>query len=516
LDGVNGLEKGCFKMTLGDRVDYFFTKYVRKTKADVPKTVEDSLLLPSKYGGQKEYKELSPEQCREYGTMSALFIKGTVKKNSDTFRAWFNLKRRDGIKMPNEEFDMIRLFEKRTQIKKKFKIAGMSADIWGDGYLLIKFAEPEADGEKSYSKLKREIPENAEPLDLILLNPECITEMYYPDTNNPEQIYYHYFNPKKNEDFPIYPDRILHVKTLELPNSNFGISKVQVLRNILISSADIDVATGEILKWFSHGIQILTKDGMQKAEKERALEMLREHPNFFAFNEKYHFDIKNPTAINPTPFYEHITEAISATLVVPRQILLGVQEGRVTGAEIGFADYYRDIKDNQDLVYTPLIERLYDYLGKAYDKDLSKYDACWNTTYIDELAEADVLGKRITAAVNARSPIKPIISIKEARRIISEGQIELDPEDVPKEELKQPLSPNGEKQIPKEGPNDNPKDIDRNIKPVKRETEKDIQDEWKQDMIDAYKEIKKFQIEKEKELGKQILKEQEENKDADS
>jgi hypothetical protein len=489
-------------MTLMDRFEYISNKYIRKTKTD-KKTIEDDLLTPSDYPIQKNYEQLSPQKCREYALISSLFIKGTVKKNSDTFRAWFELKRYDEIKTTQDELNIIKTFERASQIKKKFKIAGISADVWGDGYLLIKLYEPDNE-DLGNGKLRLSIPENAEPLDLILLNPENITEFYYPNKKDKSVLYYHYVNSDKNEDFPIHPDRILHVKTLELPNSPFGISKAQILRNVLISSADIDVATGEILKWFSHGIQILTKQGMQKAEKEKALKMLTSHPNYFAFNEKYTFDIKNPTAINPTPFYDHITEAISAVLCMPKQVLLGVQIGKTTGAEIGFADYYRDIKDNQDLVYTPLVERLYDLLGKSKGKDFSKFEPIWNTTYIDELAEADVLGKRVAAAVNARSSQKPIISIQEARKIISEGQIELDSEDVPKEELKQPLSPNGETKIPKEGPNDNPKDIDRTMNPVKRETESV---NWKQEMINNYKEIMEL-AKKERKLGEQILKEQ--------
>jgi len=482
-------------MTFGDRVEYFMQKYIRRTKKDDVKGVEDELLLPSQYGNDKPFKELSPKQCYDYALMSALFMKGVVKKNSDTFRAWFKLKREDGIKMPEEEVSIIKSFEKRSEVRKKFKIGGMCADVWGDGYLLIKFYEPYNIGK---NKLKKPVKEDAEPLDLILLNPEYITERYYVD-NDKQTLYYHYVNRNKNEDFPIHPDRILHIKTIEFPNSAFGVSKAQILRNILISSADIDVATGEILKWFSHGIQILTKQNMSKQERDKALKLLQEHPNYFAFSEKYSFDIKNPVAINPMPFYDHVTEAIAAVLCMPKQVLLGVQIGRVTGAEIGYADYYRDIRDNQDLVYTPLIEKLYNYLGKAYNRDFSKYDVVWNIIYIDELAEAELLGKRVAAAVNARSTVKPIISIGEARRIISEGQIELDPEDIPNEEnLKQSKLPINDKPEPK------PEPSDRVVLPVKRETE---DDNWKKEMIENYKELMNI-VKKERKLGEEVLEEQ--------
>ncbi len=489
-------------MTLMDRFDYIATKYIRRTKKEIQQTSEDLLNAPKQYEG-KPNAQLTSEECREYGLTSSTFIKGTIKKNSDTFRAWFKLKREDGTKMTDDEKKIIKGFEKRSEIRKKFKVAGICADIWGDGYLLIKFAnEP-----SGFGKLKTEIPVGAEPVDLIWLNPENIPEMYYPygEPKNGEfkQIYYHYKNIKKDEDFPIHPDRLLHIKTFELPNSPFGISKVQVLKNILKSAEDIDVATGEILKWFSHGIQILTKQNMTKAEKEKAVELMQTHPNFFAFSDKYTFDIKNPTAINPTPFYEHTIQAIADALIMPKHVLQGIVVGRVTGAEVGWADYYRDIRDNQDLVYTPLIERLYKLLGDAYSKDFEKYEIVWETTYIDELAEAEILGKKVAAAVNARAGNKPLITIKEARRIINEGNIELDPEEIPEEEQEPTSQVSSDGKTPEK--NETPNNQERLVKPVTKEHLENYQKE----MIENYKALQEI-IKKERKLGEEILKEQDE------
>jgi hypothetical protein len=483
-------------MTLGDRIYNFNTKYIKKSpqqveKAKEVKTIEDDFALPPEYvsARSKFSGDLTPEKRRELALQSSLFMKGIIKKNSDTFRAWFKLKRDDGVKVTSEDLILVRDFENRTQIKRKFKVAGMCSDIWGDGYLLIKFMEDEVP-----NKLMGEVPEGALPLDLIILNPENITEIKYNESKT--QLYYHYVNTKKNEDKLIHPDRLIHIKTLDLPFDFFGVSKVDILRNILISSADIDIATGEILKWFSHGTQVLTKQGMQKNERTKALELLKEHPNFFAFSEKYKLEVIAPTAINPTPFYEHVSEAIAAALIIPRQVLLGVEIGRVTGAEIGFADYYRDIKDNQELIYTPHLSRLYDLLAKANGRDFSKYDIVWEVTYIDEMAEAELLGKRTAAAVNARSSNPPLVTLKEARRMLNEGQVELDPEVEPESEKVNELPP----RIPQEP--ERPTPPDRLIKPVIRENTSE-----ERDMIQALRDLREIQAKKEKELGKQIIKE---------
>jgi hypothetical protein len=448
--------------------------------------------MRSKYSGG-----LTPEKRRELALQSSLFMKGTIKKNSDTFRAWFKFKRADGIKISKEDLELIKGFETRTEIKRKFRTAGICADIWGDGYLLIKFFEPNNNGDK---KLEQEVPDKSIPLDLILLNSENITE-YRPINPGEKQYYYHYFNAKKSEDKWIHPDRIMHFKTVDLPFDYFGVSKVDILRNILISSADIDIATGEILKWFSHGTQVLTKQGMQKNERTKALALLKEHPNYFAFSEKYHLDVTNPAAIDPTPYYEHISEAIAAALIIPRQVLLGVEIGRVTGAEIGFADYYRDIKDNQELVYTPHILRLYKLLADANERDFSKFEIEWEITYIDEMAEAELLGKRTAAAVNARSSNPPLISVREARRMINEGGVELDPDYEPEEK---PIQ--SDEVPPRKNPSEpqRPEPPSRLVKPVVRAMTND-----EMEMIKALNDLRDLQAKKEKELGKEILEEQE-------
>lgn len=486
-------------MTLIDSVDYLMTKYIKRTAKEIEKitekpTIEDDLSNPEEYSSirSKYSGNLTPEKRRELALQSSLFMKGTIKKNSDTFRAWFKFKRADGIKITIDDLELIKNFETRTQIKRKFRTAGICADIWGDGYLLIKFFEPNNIGDK---KLEQGVPDKSIPLDLILLNSENIIE-YRPINPGEKQYYYRYFNPKKSEDKWIHPDRLIHIKTIDLPFDYFGVSKVDILQNILASSVDIDIATGEILKWFSHGTQVLTKQGMQKNERKKALALLKEHPNYFAFSEKYHLDVTNPASIDPTPYYDHISEAIAAALIIPRQVLLGVEMGRVTGAEIGFADYYRDIKDNQELVYTPHILRLYKLLAESNDRDFSKFEIDWEITYIDEMAEAELLGKRTAAAVNARSSNPPLISVREARQMINEGSVELDPDDEPEEKPLLPTVQQNPNVPPPKNPSEpqRPEPPSRLVKPVVRKM-----------TLEELEMIKKL-----KKLGEDVLQEQDE------
>jgi len=74
---------------------------------------------------------------------------------------------------------------------------------------------------------------------------------------------------------------------------------------------------------------------------------------------------------------------------MPTHMLTGVVVGRSSGAETGYADYYRDVRDDQDLMYTSLLIKLYSQLLKAWGREFT-YDIMWNQIYIDEKAEGDI------------------------------------------------------------------------------------------------------------------------------
>jgi hypothetical protein len=138
-------------------------------------------------------------------------------------------------------------------------------------------------------------------------------------------------------------------------------------------------------------------------------------------------DYKNPTAINPKPFYDYVILNIAAVLNMPTHVLTGIQTGRVTGSEIGFADYYRDVRDEQQLIFEPLLVDLYSRILKAKGRRF-KYVLRWNEIYVDEGMEVEQLVKKIDAAEKALTG--GFITKQEARKILNDGQIIVDPEDV--------------------------------------------------------------------------------------
>jgi hypothetical protein len=65
----------------------------------------------------------------------------------------------------------------------------------------------------------------------------------------------------------------------------------------------------------------------------------------------------------------------------------------------------------------------------------------WNEIFVDELSEAKILQTRSYSAVQCVNAMNPIISIEEARKMLRDGHIELDPSDVPEVEPAESKTP---------------------------------------------------------------------------
>ncbi|GAH07204.1 unnamed protein product, partial [marine sediment metagenome] len=231
--------------------------------------------------------------------------------------------------------------------KFKFVIASICADIYGDGFILKKYTNDVTKIINKEEEVDCELPppDSAKLRNLELIDPENLKDLKYlteKDKRKGKQFkdkgiqHFFYNNQETGKERYIHPSRIMHFKDDQLPFSKFGISKVDMLRNIINSEQDIDIATGEILKWFSHGILEMTCTGMQPNERKEILKVMENHPNFYANSDKWKLTVHNPTAIDPKEFYNYIILGIASVFVMPTQVLLGVQIGKVTGAETGY------------------------------------------------------------------------------------------------------------------------------------------------------------------------------------
>lgn len=414
--------------TLGDKVKQIWVDYIAPTqsKAEPSNNKSRKLKPTSNYDPELKregFKELNPRKRREIANHSPLLMKGVRKKSLDTFRSWFSLNTLDGRGKPiKSDLQLLHDFEVRSNLRHKFFEARVASHIYGDGFLLITFTKDDD------TTLSDPVAPDAEPWNIKVINSEYITEKAYPNKKSMKEglLYYHY--KKGMEDYYIHPDRVIHIPANKIPGMALGVSTIDLLRYVIYSKKNIDIAAGYILSWFSRGMVDIEVMDADKDELKDWEEVARQHPTFWVHNQETKIDFKKPEAIDPKPFYDYVVLNIASALNMPYHILTGIQVGRVEGSEIGFADYYRDVRDDQELVFTPLLRKLYTKILEANGKQW-KYKISWNPIYIDEMTEAKLLEIRVNAASKAFNGSKNgigFIDMEEARRIFNEGQIEVD------------------------------------------------------------------------------------------
>lgn len=476
--------------TIGDHLRKAWRNYVAPSAEDIKVgKKEEKLAYPPDASPEYKHdflkKELSMQECRSTAQQCPAFMKGARKKAMDSIRAWFELQSQNPKTVPvKADLQLLKAFERRAQFKKKWEEAKIAAFIYGDGYLLITY---ENDEKTELHDPPSKIKVNDEsvfvaPWKVKVLNSEFIKEIdFYPSEKEKYQKlftkHFHYEDSKNNKDDWIHPDRIIHFTVDKLPHKEFGNSKINLLRNVIKSMINVDISCGEILAWFAHGTYDIEDEDIDDDKRKMWEKIAKKHPGVWIHGSREHIKAINPTAIDPKPFYDYIVFKVASAFRMPTHVLTGIQVGKVTGAEVGMGDYVKDVKDDQEFEYTPLIEILYERILKAKGRKW-KYDIIWNAIYIDELAEAEILLKRVeaaTLAMNGQRGAGGFINPKESRMIFNKGQIELDTENIPTD-IPKPQKPESPSNTSDDDDDDDgkDKDKDKNKEYLKKQSEKNL------------------------------------------
>jgi len=441
--------------TIGDHLRSAWKNYVAPTAEDI-KVGKKELNLVSPPDGNPEYKHsflkraLTMAECRNTALQCPLFMKGARKKSMDSIRAWFEIVSQNQQTLPvKADLTLIKNFERRTQFISKWLDARIASLIYGDGYLLITY---ENDEKTKLHDPPTKVEVNKElvyvaPWKVRVLNSEHIKEIDFFPAQKEKYTklftkHFHYEDAENNKDYWIHPDRIIHLTVDKLPHKEFGNSKINLLRNIVKSMINVDISCGEILSWFAHGTFDIEDEELDDERRKKWEDIAKQHPGAWIHNDRSKIKAVAPTAIDPKSFYEYLVLKVASAFRMPTHVLTGIQVGKVTGAEVGMGDYVKDVKDDQDLLYTPLIEILYERILRAKGRKW-KYNLLWNAIYIDELAEAEILLKKVeaaTLAMNGQRGAGGFINKKEARTVFNKGQIALDTENIPTD-IPKPVTP---------------------------------------------------------------------------
>lgn len=500
-----GLLGGKMEKTIGDYVKDFYVNYIAPSKDEIIGQKENNLKNPRNASPDQKSsgfgtKKLSMTKCRMVAEQTPLFMKGVRKKSMDSVRAWHEIVVKDGKSEPvSIDLKIIDNFMERNNFQHQWYMMRVDSFVYGDGFILLTFSNDDK------TKLHEPPSKDAVPYSSQLVSPEKIEKIdYYPEKKEfyrRKGVKHFYFQDRETgESYWIHPDRIIHLPGDRLSYSEFGQSKVNLLRNIIKSKINVDIACGEILSWFAHGVFDIGIDNCGENDVDRWTEIANQHPGAW-IHDKDREEIKavNPTTIDPKPFYDYLVLNIASAIVMPVHVLTGVQVGRVTGAEVGTGDYYKDVRDDQDLLYTPLLMKLYKWLLRGHNYNIDekppkrrwKYKIVWNQIYIDERSEAEILKTKVDSAAIALNGPKGgvgFIDEKEAREMINKGQIQLDTDKKPK-----PPQPPQPKPQPKlDDGEDDENAYTRQLDVVEKA------------MIKKRKEI----AERERKIGEKVLKEQ--------
>jgi hypothetical protein len=279
----------------------------------------------------------------ELGTLvmkEPMMRKGIWKENKDIFgEGWYiDIKESIKQKQPDKEvedidLDLVDSFDRTAQTKYKLEQGGISANIYGDGFLEIIFEELED------TNISKPIPSTS-PIDLNVMKAEYIKETEKRAFGNQDKIdYYIYQNINKQY---IHPDRLCHIVKKRLPGHLFGISDVYTASRVLKSMMNADIYFGEAIEWASKGVFDVTLTGANQTELEKAEKDIKRR-NVLIHDENAVWTVHDIQTMSPKEYYDYFFIKIAATLDMPQHILTGVQPGQLTGSEIGLADYYKNI-----------------------------------------------------------------------------------------------------------------------------------------------------------------------------
>lgn len=364
---------------------------------------------------------LTPEAQTFIFMREPLINKGIRKKARDIFREWHDIVPiSDDI--PEEEIDkarrIIEEFNQKAQTKAKLMQATVAAMVYGDGFLEVSYKEDDS------LSAEDEPPEGAEPDNLYLIKSSTITKVEYDEYHEP----LYWIQGKGSDERKIHRDRLIHICVDPRPDSVFGVSKIDLAYKVLLSKMNADEAHGEILWRFGKGFIIIQAPGMTPDEQkviEEAITKKLSPKSIFVGDSSYKVDVKNPSTIDPEPFNDYFYTNIAAALEMPKAILLGVQAGAVTGSEVNLKEYYNDIRNIQETIFTPILTWLYKRLLESHGLEW-KYRIKWNPLFVDEKSEAEILDRR-ASAIDKLYGRNGIITEDEARRMAEQGIIPLPP-----------------------------------------------------------------------------------------
>lgn len=312
-----------------------------------------------------------------------------MKKNSDIFKNGYEL---------NDDHANTILHEYNVDSIVSF--AHLNAEI--SGFSLIYIAYPDVQKIADYAN---PAPSNTIPVFFYVIPKAWIQEDIKKKGQNDDSDFYRIYQ-ESGSGFNIHKSRIIRVKNNDMEMSTFepAFDALNVAENILWGA-------GQTIWRSAQGFPVITvddpkmitdADGNTKSEidiltAEGVLKDINSETGFIG-DSRYNFDFKGAEgkAIKPGEYWNINLDIIGASVNIPKDILVGVSAGAVTGSEVNLREYYSEIASIQ----VNKIEPVFKELLKLFNIIVDDLEFIWNPVFEQTQQEQATTLKTDAEALN--------------------------------------------------------------------------------------------------------------------
>jgi phage-related protein (TIGR01555 family) len=270
-----------------------------------------------------------------------------------------------------------------TKMKQAFKYS----KLFGYSFLALGWQD-------TAERLEDE-PRNVQSLDYVVpLSPEQIDEIILDEDEKSERYgeveYIVLQGSTINDKKKIHWKRFIHLVNDNFNNNPKGVSSILPAYNYLETLENILWSAGQAYyrnaaPFANFNVKNADKTDLEAIDEE--MDDINVRTRFLG-NDDFQLKFEQTQPNDPTPFVDVMLTAVSSTLAIPKQIVIGTAAGAVTGSETNLKDYYSDISSTQTLVIEPLLRQLYTWcMDYGILPVTDDYDIEWESLF--EMDEKD-------------------------------------------------------------------------------------------------------------------------------
>ncbi|MHA1286177.1 MAG: anti-CBASS protein Acb1 family protein [Candidatus Thorarchaeota archaeon] len=350
----------------------------------------------------------SLKQLLEIYNEEPMMQRGINKKAKDLVEAGFEITGRNK-RYANKINDEFQDFVKEKNILYRLWRTCADAMIYGNGFLEMVYEDDTYDAELPPEGEWAEIKQ-VSPRTIIIVEErhknnerygEIVKYLSVPPTwglGMNTSLAYPYLVIGNNMTIPfrnatpVHPDRIIHLKFNAQSDSHCGRSLIEPLYSVLSSKIDADKSFGTILKRHAKPFLDVTIVDGKPAEIEVAgqwCQQINSRPDkvsHLVHDDKWQSKVLGAEGkvLRPKEYMDYLTEQISICIGIPKTLLVGSEQGTISGSELNLVAYFQQIESEQQTILTPIIKRMMRaYFPEEYD--LSGLGVEWKHPYADEM-----------------------------------------------------------------------------------------------------------------------------------